>query len=95
MLQVIKGAGENLKQWIPELVQKMLVLLAGEEPEVVNYIIMNADKYNTTGEDVCAIPSFLREKKKKGLKGPLIPPCSSFKLRSTAYVSTQSDPRPS
>jgi hypothetical protein len=30
----------------------MLVLLADVEPETVNYLIMNADKYGTTGEDV-------------------------------------------
>lgn len=53
LLKVVKSAGEKLRKWIPELVQKMLVLLADVEPEAVNYLIMNAEKYNTTGEDVC------------------------------------------
>ncbi|KAF8247482.1 ARM repeat-containing protein [Wilcoxina mikolae CBS 423.85] len=52
LLQVVKSAGEKLRPWIPELVQKMLVLLADVEPEAVNYLIMNADKYGTTGEDI-------------------------------------------
>jgi len=52
LLQVIASAGEQLKPWIPNIVEKMLVLLADLEPEAVNYLIMNADKYNTTGEEV-------------------------------------------
>ena len=46
--------------------QKMLVLLADVEPEAVNYLIMNADKYNTTGEDVCVIlPAWEKKERKK------------------------------
>lgn len=52
LLKVVKSAGEKLRPWIPDLLHKMLVLLAEVEPEAVNYLIMNADKYKTTGEDV-------------------------------------------
>jgi proteasome component ECM29 len=41
-----------LRPWIPDIVEKLLILLADVEPEAVNYLIMNADKYNTTGEDI-------------------------------------------
>jgi len=52
LLHVIKSAGEQLRPWIPDIIEKMLVLLADLEPEAVNYLIMNADKYNTTGDEV-------------------------------------------
>ena len=46
----------------------MLVLLADVEPEAVNYLIMNADKYNTTGEDVCVILLAWEKKERKKKK---------------------------
>jgi proteasome component ECM29 len=51
-LQIVKKGRSKLRPWIPEIVSKMLVALADMEPEAVNYLIMNADKYNTTGDHV-------------------------------------------
>lgn len=34
------------------MVDKFVTLLSSLEPEVVNYLHLNADKYNTTGEDI-------------------------------------------
>ncbi|KAI5783555.1 proteasome stabiliser-domain-containing protein [Geopyxis carbonaria] len=52
LLQIIKCGGETLRPWIPEMVEKMLLILSDLEPEAVNYLVMNADKYNTTGDDI-------------------------------------------
>lgn len=38
--------------YVPSLVDKFVTLLSSLEPEVVNYLHLNADKYNTTGEDI-------------------------------------------
>lgn len=53
LLQIIKKASARiLRPFIPELVERMLGLLSSLEPEVVNYLHLNAAKYNLTEEKI-------------------------------------------
>lgn len=52
ILQVIKTGGHTLRPWIPDLVDKLVMVMSDLEPEAVNYLIMNADKYKTTSEEI-------------------------------------------
>lgn len=54
LMQLIKKAGPSLKEFIPELVPKLLGLLSTLEPQAINYLHLNADKYNLTEEKVCS-----------------------------------------
>lgn len=38
--------------YVPSLVDKFVALLSSLEPEAVNYLHLNAEKYNTTGEEI-------------------------------------------
>ena len=49
LLEIIKkGSAVTLRPFIPELVEKLLGLLSSLEPQAVNYVYLNADKYNLT-----------------------------------------------
>jgi proteasome component ECM29 len=49
LLQIIKKASANiLRPFIPELLERMLGLLSALEPQEINYIHMNAAKYDVT-----------------------------------------------
>ncbi|KAF2810350.1 ARM repeat-containing protein [Mytilinidion resinicola] len=49
LLQIIKKSnGKTLRPFIPDLVERLLGLLSALEPEAVNYIHLNAAKYNLT-----------------------------------------------
>ncbi|KAF2206012.1 ARM repeat-containing protein [Delitschia confertaspora ATCC 74209] len=53
LLQIIKKSGaKTLRPHIPELVEKLLGLLSALEPEAVNYIHLNASKYNLTEQKI-------------------------------------------
>ncbi|CUS10715.1 unnamed protein product [Tuber aestivum] len=52
LLQLVKTGGPALLPYISDLVDKFVQLLSSLEPEVVNYLHLNADKYNTTGDDI-------------------------------------------
>jgi proteasome component ECM29 len=53
LLEIVKKASSNiLRPFIPELVERMLGLLSALEPEVVNYLHLNASKYNLTEEKI-------------------------------------------
>ncbi|TLD39235.1 Tryptophan-tRNA ligase [Venturia nashicola] len=53
LLQIIKkGSGKILRPFIPELIERMLGLLSTLEPEAINYIHLNASKYNLTEEKI-------------------------------------------
>ncbi|TGZ79375.1 ARM repeat-containing protein [Ascodesmis nigricans] len=49
LLRVVKSGGELLRPWVPDLMEKLIMVMSQVEPEVVNYFMLNADKYNTTG----------------------------------------------
>ncbi|PWW76166.1 ARM repeat-containing protein [Tuber magnatum] len=52
LLQLVETGGPALLPYILDLVDKFVHLLSSLEPEVVNYLHLNADKYNTTGDDI-------------------------------------------
>ena len=53
LLDIIKKAGApTLRPFIPDLVEKILGLLSTVEPESVNYIHMNAQRYNLTEQRI-------------------------------------------
>ena len=53
LLQIIKSSnGEILRPFIPDLVGRMLSLLSSLEPQEINYIHLNADKYGMTAQQI-------------------------------------------
>lgn len=53
LLEIIKKSnGATLRPHIPELVERFIGLLSSVEPEAVNYIHMNASKYNLTEQKI-------------------------------------------
>ena len=53
LLQIIKsGNGKILRPFIPDLIGRLLALLSSLEPEAVNYIHLNAEKYGVTAEQI-------------------------------------------
>ena len=53
LLQIVKKASaKTLNPHVPELVERLLGLLSGLEPEAVNYIHLNASKYNLTAQKI-------------------------------------------
>lgn len=47
-----KGKGPMLRPFVPELVERLLGLLSTLEPEAVNYVQLNAEKYNLKEQDI-------------------------------------------
>jgi proteasome component ECM29 len=53
LLKIIKtGTGPVLRPYIPDLVDKLLHLLSSLEPQEINYLVLNADKYNITAQEI-------------------------------------------
>ncbi|KAL5412176.1 hypothetical protein PMIN04_009962, partial [Paraphaeosphaeria minitans] len=53
LLQIVKKSNaKTLNPHVPELVEKLLGLLSSLEPEAVNYIHLNASKYNLTEQKI-------------------------------------------
>lgn len=53
LLQIVKKSnGKTLNPHVPELVERLLGLLSSLEPEEINYIYMNARKYNLTEQKI-------------------------------------------
>nr|POE48406.1 proteasome component ecm29 [Quercus suber] len=53
LLEIIKKSnGKTLRPFIPELVERLLGLLSSLEPEAVNYVHLNAAKYNLTEQKI-------------------------------------------
>jgi proteasome component ECM29 len=52
VLKLIKSGGKSLLPFIPSLVEQILGLLSTLEPDVINYIHLNAAKYDTTEEKI-------------------------------------------
>lgn len=53
LLEIIKKSnGQTLRPFIPELVERLLGLLSSLEPEAVNYVHLNAAKYNLTEQKI-------------------------------------------
>lgn len=53
LLQIIKSSnGKVLRPFIPDLVGRLLSLLSSLEPQEINYIHLNADKYGMTAQQI-------------------------------------------
>jgi len=53
LLEIVKKSnGKTLRPFIPELVERLIGLLSSLEPEAVNYIHLNASKYNLTEQKI-------------------------------------------
>lgn len=53
LLQIVKKSNANtLNSHVPELVERLLGLLSSLEPEAVNYLHLNASKYNLTEQKI-------------------------------------------
>ena len=53
LLDLVKKGGPMLRPYIPDLVERLLALLSSLEPQEINYLHLNASKYNLTEEKVC------------------------------------------
>ncbi|RPB22030.1 ARM repeat-containing protein [Terfezia boudieri ATCC MYA-4762] len=54
LMKLIKNAGKTLRRYIPELIEKLLGLLSTLEHQALNYLHLNASKYNLTEEKIDA-----------------------------------------
>ena len=53
LLQIIKSSsGQTLRPFVPDLVARLLALLSSIEPEMINYLHLNADKYGLTAQEL-------------------------------------------
>lgn len=53
LLQIIKSSkGKTLRPFVPDLVGRLLALLSSLEPQAVNYIHLNAEKYGMTADQI-------------------------------------------
>ncbi len=53
LLKIIKSSnGRTLRPFIPDLVGRLLALLSSIEPEMVNYLHLNAEKYGLTAQEL-------------------------------------------
>jgi proteasome component ECM29 len=52
VIKMIKSGGTTLRPFIPSLVEQILGLLSTLEPDIINYLHMNADRYDTTQEKI-------------------------------------------
>jgi len=52
LLKLLKAGGDTLRPFISNLVERLISLLTTFEPAEVNYLHLNAAKYNTTEEKV-------------------------------------------
>ena len=53
ILEIIKRSnGKTLRPFIPDLVGRLLTLLSSIEPEMINYVHLNAEKYGVTVEEL-------------------------------------------
>ncbi|KAK9474456.1 proteasome stabiliser-domain-containing protein [Dipodascopsis tothii] len=54
LLKLVKRGGPAMRPFVPQLVEELIDLLSTLEPQAVNYIALNADKYGLTGNDIDA-----------------------------------------
>jgi proteasome component ECM29 len=52
VLKLVKSGGKTLLPFIPSLIEQILGLLSTLEPDFINYLHMNAAKYDTTQEKI-------------------------------------------
>lgn len=53
LLKIIKsGNGKTLRPFVPDLVGRLLTLLSSIEPEMINYVHLNAEQYGLTAQEL-------------------------------------------
>ncbi|KAL4961449.1 proteasome stabiliser-domain-containing protein [Aspergillus stella-maris] len=53
LIQMIKkGPGSSLRPFVPSIIEQFLNCLSSLEPQAVNYVHLNADKYGLTGQEI-------------------------------------------
>ncbi|KAJ6092920.1 hypothetical protein N7486_008209 [Penicillium sp. IBT 16267x] len=53
LVQIIKkSSGTHLHPFVPDILEKFLSSLSSLEPQAVNYVHLNADKYGLTGQEI-------------------------------------------
>lgn len=54
ILKICKIGGDSIKPFVPTMIENFINLMSTMEPEVINYLILNADKYNLEHNDIDA-----------------------------------------
>lgn len=54
ILKLCNVGGSAIKSFIPDLLDNFIGLMSSLEPEAVNYLVLNADKYNMKSNDIDA-----------------------------------------
>lgn len=54
ILKLCKLGGKSVRQHVPNLISTLIELMSTLEPEIVNYLVLNADKYNLDSNEVDA-----------------------------------------
>lgn len=54
ILKLIKSDSSSIKPFVPLLLETFVGLMSTLEPEIINYLILNADKYNIKGNEIDA-----------------------------------------
>lgn len=54
ILKLCKIGGKSVKPHVPQLLETFVELMSTLEPEIVNYLVLNADKYNLKSSEVDA-----------------------------------------
>lgn len=52
ILKLVSTSSKSLKPFVPNMVKEMIILMSSVEPQVINYLTLNADKYNLKVEDI-------------------------------------------
>ncbi|KAL3457771.1 proteasome stabiliser-domain-containing protein [Aspergillus heterothallicus] len=53
LIQMVKkGSGSSMRPFIPSIIEQFLNCLSSLEPQAVNYVHLNADKYGLTAQDI-------------------------------------------
>lgn len=54
ILKICKIGGSAIKPFVPTMIENFINLMSTLEPDVINYLILNADKYNLEHNDIDA-----------------------------------------
>lgn len=54
ILKLCKTGGATIKTFVPTLVNRFILMMSSLEPEAVNYLVLNADKYNIKNSEIDA-----------------------------------------
>lgn len=52
IMKLISTSSKSLEPFVANMVQQMILLMSSVEPQVINYLTLNADKYNMKVEDI-------------------------------------------